>query len=54
MDLDRFVNDQNIERYRRLAEAAATEAERKIMLELLAEEEAKAIALQDREQPRRA
>lgn len=54
VDLDRFVNDQNIERYRRLAEAAATEAERKIMLELLAEEEAKAIALQDREQPRRA
>jgi hypothetical protein len=38
MDMDRLVNDQNIERYRRLASAATTAAERKILLDLLAEE----------------
>jgi hypothetical protein len=38
MDMDRFFNDQHIDRYRRLASAATTEAERKVLLDLLAEE----------------
>ena len=45
MNMDRFVNEQNLERLRRLASATITVAERKILLVLLAEEEAKFIAL---------
>jgi hypothetical protein len=45
MDMDRFVNELNLERFRRLASAALTAAERKILFVLLAEEEAKFIAL---------
>jgi hypothetical protein len=46
MDMDRFVNDQNIERYRKLASASTNEAERKILLGLLAEENTKFKELQ--------
>jgi len=38
--MDRFFNDQNLERLRNLA-SAASEVERKILLGLLAEEEVK-------------
>ena len=34
MDMDRFFNDQNLERLRSLASIATTEAERKILLGL--------------------
>lgn len=44
--MDRFVNDQNLERYRKLASASTGEGERKILLGLLADEEAKFIELQ--------
>ena len=46
MDMDRFVSDRNILRYRRLACAAITGAERKRLLGLLVEEEDKYIELQ--------
>jgi hypothetical protein len=46
MDLDWFVSDQNIARYRRLASAGTTEVERIELLEMLAEEEAKFIEMQ--------
>jgi hypothetical protein len=39
--MDRFVNRQNIERYRRLANEATNATERLQILKLLAEEEAK-------------
>ena len=39
--MDRFVNRENIDRYRRLANEATDAAERLQILELLAEEEAK-------------
>ena len=41
MDMDRFVNEQNLARFRRLASATINSAERKMLLVLLAEEEAK-------------
>jgi hypothetical protein len=44
--MDRFVNDQNIERFRKLASASTSETDRKILLGLLAEENAKFIDLQ--------
>ena len=44
--MDRFISEQNIARYRKLASSATTEAERKRLLELLAEEEAKSIEMQ--------
>jgi hypothetical protein len=46
MDMDRFVNDQNIERYRKLASASTSDAERKMLFGLLAEEKATFIELQ--------
>ena len=46
MDRDRFVSDQSIERYRRLACAATVGAERTRLLGLLADEEDKFIELQ--------
>ena len=46
MDIDRFVNDQNIVRFKRLASAATTEAERRTLLSLLAAEQVKFIELQ--------
>ena len=46
MDLDRFVNEQNIERFRRLAAGNVTNAERAMLLTLLAEEGVKATELQ--------
>jgi hypothetical protein len=46
MDMDRFVNDQNIERFRKLASASTNETDRRILLGLLAEENAKFIDLQ--------
>ncbi len=49
MDIDRFVNNQNLERFRRLANDATTEAERKILLDLLAKEQVKFIELQKAE-----
>jgi hypothetical protein len=39
MDMDVFFRDQNIERYRRLASAGITEAERKTLLGVLAKVE---------------
>jgi len=39
--MDRFVNRENIERYRRLSSEAANAGERLRILKLLAEEEAK-------------
>jgi hypothetical protein len=46
MDIERFVNDRNIERFKKLASAATTAAERKTLLGLLADEQAKFIELQ--------
>lgn len=46
MDTDQFVNDQNLERFRKLADAVTTASERKTLLALLAEEHAKFIELQ--------
>jgi hypothetical protein len=45
MDMDRFFNDQNLERLRSLASIATTEAERKTLLGLLAEERVKFMEL---------
>ena len=45
MNIERFVNDQNLERFRKLASDATSEAERRILLELLAEEQVKLIEL---------
>jgi hypothetical protein len=45
MDMDRFFNDQNLERLRSLASIATTEAERKILFGLLAEESLKFVEL---------
>ncbi len=45
MDMDGFFNDQNLERLRSLASIATTEAERKILLGLLAEERVEFIEL---------
>jgi hypothetical protein len=41
MHLDRFISRMNLERYRKLLSATADKAERKVLLSLLAEEEAK-------------
>ena len=41
MDMDRFVTEQNIARYRELASGTLSESERRTLLQLLAEEEAK-------------
>ena len=41
MDLDRFLNEQNIARYRKLFDASTDKDERAVILELLAEEVAK-------------
>jgi hypothetical protein len=43
--MDRFFNDQNLERLRSLASIATTEAERKTLLGLLAEERVKFMEL---------
>jgi len=43
--MDRFFSDQNLERLRSLASIATTEAERKILFALLAEERVKFIGL---------
>ncbi len=48
-DMDRFFNDQNLERLRSLASIATTEAERKILLGLLAEERVKFMELPERQ-----
>lgn len=39
--MDRFINRQNIDRYRRLASETTDAAERQQLIRLLAEEEAK-------------
>jgi hypothetical protein len=49
MHMDRFFNDQNLERLRSLASIATTEAERKILLGLLAEERVKFKELPERQ-----
>ena len=46
--MDRFFNNQNIERYRKLASESTSGAERKLLLTLLAEDKAKFIELQKR------
>jgi hypothetical protein len=43
--MDRFFNDQNLERLRSLGSIATTEAERKTLLGLLAEERVKFMEL---------
>ena len=45
-DMDRFINDQNLERLRKLANVSTTNAERKILFGLLTEEKTKFIELQ--------
>jgi Holliday junction resolvasome RuvABC DNA-binding subunit len=45
-DMDRFINDQNLERLRKLANVSTTMAERKILFGLLTEEKTKFIELQ--------
>ena len=45
MDMDRFVNEENLERFRRLASVSTTEPERKILFGLLADEQAKFLEL---------
>ena len=44
--MDRFINDQNLERLRKLANVSTTKAERKILFGLLAEKKTKFIELQ--------
>jgi hypothetical protein len=51
--MDRFINDENLERFRRLASATTSETERKILLGLLAQEEVKFIELQRARSARR-
>jgi hypothetical protein len=51
MDMDRFVNDQNIERFKKLASATTTQAERKMLLGLLAEEQVKSVKLEKARTP---
>jgi len=51
MDVERFVNELNLEQFRRLADGVTTEAERKILLELLAEEQIKFVELQKAKTP---
>jgi hypothetical protein len=46
MDMDRFVNDENLNRLRKLASVFTTEDERKILFGLLADEKTKFIELQ--------
>jgi hypothetical protein len=45
LDIERFVSEQNIDRYRRLAASAITPTERAKLLGLLAEEQARLTAL---------
>ena len=52
LDLDRFLNDRNVEIYRRLACAATTEAERETLLAALAEEKAKCFGSKNARQER--
>jgi hypothetical protein len=40
-DMDRFIRRQNIERYGKLLEQATDESQKKLLLKLLSEEEAK-------------
>jgi hypothetical protein len=46
MDMDRFVNDENLNRLRKLANVSTTEDERKILFGLLADEKTTFIELQ--------
>ena len=50
-DMDRFINDQNLERLRKLANVSTTKAERKILFGLLTEEKTKFIELQKAQIP---
>jgi hypothetical protein len=47
LNLDRFISDRNVERYRRLACATTTTAEREALLSLLAEEKVKCFGPED-------
>jgi len=51
-DMDRFINDQNLERLRKLANVSTTKTERKILFGLLTEEKTKFIELQKARIPR--
>ncbi|MGA3303793.1 MAG: hypothetical protein ABSC72_10965 [Methylovirgula sp.] len=44
--MERFINSENLKRYRKLASEATTEAERSKLLALLAEEKVKFVELQ--------
>jgi hypothetical protein len=45
LNLDRFLNPRNVERYRKLACAVTTKAERETLLRLLADEKVKCFGL---------
>jgi hypothetical protein len=47
LDLDRFINDRNLDRYRKLARAATSKGERQALLGLLAEENVKCFRLEN-------
>jgi hypothetical protein len=51
MDMDRFVNDENLNKLRKLANVSTTEDERKILFGLLADEKTKFIELQKARTP---
>ncbi len=44
LNLDRFLNDRNLERYRKLACATTTRTEREVLLAVLAEEKVRCFA----------
>jgi hypothetical protein len=47
MNLDRFVNHQNLKRFRPLASQVTSKSKRKILLELSARNQVKSIELQN-------
>jgi hypothetical protein len=47
LDLDRFINDRNLERYRKLARAATSKVERQALFGSLAEENVKCFRLEN-------
>ncbi len=52
LNLDRFINDRNVERYRKLACAATTSAEREALFSLLTEEKTECFGPENRNNKR--
>jgi hypothetical protein len=52
LNLDRFINDRNVEGYRTLARAATTSDERKALFSLLTEEKIRCFGPEDRNNKR--